>query len=147
MVACLGFLLINPPCCPSKLTYYRQLLSSIPVWWTMLGFHVCLLSKDIGIMIASLHICGSVRNDQLWLYIFRILIMLNCPRVSTFRLWLHLVLETSCCCTGRLLLVHRVVSDTFSCDPSCHFLSLPFSLYLSCFLLIFYIDWDVTNIF
>jgi len=33
--------------------------------------HVYPLSKDIGIMIASLHICGSVRNDQLWLYIFK----------------------------------------------------------------------------
>jgi len=33
--------------------------------------HVYLLSKDIGIMIASLHICGSVRTDQLWLYIFK----------------------------------------------------------------------------
>ena len=33
--------------------------------------HVYPLSKDIGIMIASLHVCGSVRNDQLWLYIFK----------------------------------------------------------------------------
>jgi len=42
---------------------------------------------------------------------------MNCPRVSTFRLCLHLVLGTSCFFyTGWLLFGPRLVSDTLSCD-------------------------------
>jgi len=58
---------LGPPCYPIQFTHYRQLLSSLPLLSAMCGFHVCLLSKDIGKMNASLHIYGSVRNDQLWL--------------------------------------------------------------------------------
>ena len=76
----------------------------------------------------------------------RVLILLNCPCVSTFRLWLHLMRETFCCCTGWLLLGPRLVSDTRSCDP-CHFLSLRLPLFMSCFFLVFHTDWDVTYIF
>jgi len=46
-----------------------------------------------------------------------VFILLNCPSVSRFPLWLHLVMETSCVCTGWLLFGPRLVSDTLSCDP------------------------------
>ena len=40
-----------------------RFMSSFPLWWAIRGFHVCLLSTNIGIMITSLHLCGSVRTE------------------------------------------------------------------------------------
>ena len=40
-----------------------RFMSSLPLWWAIRGFHVCLLSTNIGIMITSLYICGSVRTE------------------------------------------------------------------------------------
>ena len=83
----------------------------------MCGFHVCLLSTDIGIMIACT-IYVAVYEMTRCGYIFsNVLILLNCLRVSTFRLWIHLVLETSWFCSDWLLLGPRLVSDILSCDP------------------------------
>ena len=46
-------------------------------------------------------------------------------------MWLHLILETSCFCTGWLLLGPCLVSDTLSFDPMSH--SKFLSLFLSSF--------------
>ena len=118
LVTCLEYLPISPPCCPIQLTHYRQLLSSLPLRWALCGFHVCFLSQDNGIMSATHHIryvvvCGMTSC------VYRlsgVVIWLNFPRVSTFRLWIHLVLETSFY-VGWLLFGTRLVSDTLSCDP------------------------------
>ena len=94
------------------------------------GFHVCLLSKDIGIMIASLHIMWQCTEWQDVVIIFQE--FSYCPCMPTFRLWLHLVLETfvvvlaDCCldlalCQALFHVIRR------------HFLSLPLSFFMSCF--------------
>jgi len=77
----------------------------------MCGFHVCLLSKDIGIMIASLHKRGSVWNDQLWSYcwIAHVCQHFVCDSIWSWRLLVFY--------TGWLLLGPRLVLDTLSCDP------------------------------
>ena len=72
-------------------------------------------------MIVSLHICGRVRNDQLWLQIFRsyhITELLN-----SIWSWRLLVCVLSDCCL-----------DIAQCQTLFH-LSFPFSLFLSCFIL------------
>ena len=55
-------------------------------------------------------------------------------------------LETSCFFQLAVLLEARLVSDTLVCDPMSS-LSLPLSLFISCFSLVFHIDRDVTYIF
>ena len=101
----------------------------------------------MGIMISCLHICGSVHDDQLWLYISRSLHIDELPKCVNILFVTPSGLETSCGFFQLgVLFESRLVSDTLVCDPIWS-LSLPLSLFRYCFSLVFHIDWDVTYIF
>jgi len=98
-------------------------------------------------MISFLHICGSVHDDQLWLYISRSLHIDELPKCVNILFVTPSGLETSCGFFQLgVLFESRLVSDTLVCDPIWS-LSLPLSLFRYCFSLVFHIDRDVTYIF
>ena len=100
--------------------------------------------QDMCLMIASHRICISVYADQLSLYISKMLHIAKLPKCANIIFFVtpsghrdFLFFQ---------LLEARLVSDTLSCGLVSS-LSLPPSLFLSCFSLVFHIDWDVTQIF
>ena len=130
LVACIEYLFISTQCFLNQINHYRQLLSSLPLWWIMCRFHLSLSSNDIRTMIVSLHICGSVQNDQLWLYIFRsfhIAELSTCGNIS---------FVTRSGLGDCFFILADCCFDISSCHTPfhvirCHFLNLPLSLFLS----------------
>ena len=88
----------------------------------------------------------SVAVYMMTSYISRSLHIAELPKCVNILFVTPSGLETSCFFQLAVLLEARLVSDTLVCDPMSS-LSLPLSLFISCFSLVFHIDRDVTYIF
>ena len=106
----------------------------------MCGFHLCLLSKSLqnmDTMIASLHICSSVHDDQLWLEFTYCSIAQVCQHffVSPSGPRDFLFFQLAECCLKCQKLNSFIWSDVVWCrlsvfNPLCSCLGVP--LWLSC---------------
>ena len=135
----------------SLVAWLEYLLHVLASWRIIISFWlafpsagqyvVSLLSNKIGIMIASLHFCRSVRTEWSAVVIyFHVADLSKCVNISFVApsgTWDFLYF-------GWRLLGPRLVSGILSCVPMPRVL---LSLFRSFFFLVFHNDWNVTYIF